>query len=637
MRKTRSILYGFFSYIFAKTNTIVPMKKGLLYFIFFLISAFLNAQVIIDHVEPPNWWVGMKNNTVQLMIHGNNVGRTDASVKMKGVKIKKTHKAGADYLFIDLHIDKDLKPCSFPINFNDDGKPLASWNYELKARAAGSEKRQGFTSADNMYLIMPDRFSNGDPSNDDMPGMKEKADRSDPGGRHGGDIKGISNHLDYLQKLGVTALWCTPLLENNMPQASYHGYAITDLYKVDPRYGTNESYRELVTEAHRKGIKMIMDMVFNHFGTSHWWMKDLPQKDWVNEWPEFTRSNFHGGVNIDPHASGYDRDRMVKGWFDNTMADFNQQNPYVANYLIQNSIWWIEFAGLDGIRQDTYPYSDQEFMARWMQRLREEYPDFNVVGEAWLNTPQQVAHWLDKSPSNDGYRSYLTNVFDFPLMFAVQKALSEDEAWDSGLSRIYDLISQDFVYSDPRKLVVSLDNHDLERVYQVQKTVENVKMALALLYTTRGIPMMYYGTEALSDRGSIRGDGGKRKDFPGGWEGDNVNMFTGQNLSPDQKEIYELTVKLLNWRKSNKTVQEGKLTHYIPEDGIYVYFRTLGDNSVMVIMNNNKKDKKLETKRFAENLQGFRRGKDVLDETAVKDLHNIEIKGKSVKIIELSK
>jgi neopullulanase len=613
------------------------MMKLLFLAIILSIYSISFAQVTIDHVEPPNWWVGMKNNSVQLMIHGNNIGRTDPDVNMKGVKIKRSHKAGPDYLFLDLQLSKDLKPCTVQLSFNDDRKPLATWNYELKARESGSALRQSFSTADNIYLIMPDRFANGDPSNDDMPGMKEKADRSNPSGRHGGDIKGIKDHLDYLQKMGVTAIWCTPLLENNMPDYSYHGYAITDLYKTDPRFGTNDSYREMVAEAHRKGIKVIMDMVFNHFGTNHWWMKDLPQKDWINQWPDFTRSNFHGVSNIDPHASTYDRDRMIKGWFDNTMADFNQKNQDVSKYLIQNSIWWIEYAGLDGIRQDTYPYSDQEFMAKWMKQLREEYPNFHVVGEVWLNTPPQVAYWMDNSLNNNGFRSYLTNVFDFPLAFAIQKAFSENEGWDTGMGRLYDIISQDFVYSDPMNLVLFADNHDVERMYQVLKNKENVRMALAFIYTMRGIPMIYYGTEALSDRGSLEGDAGKRKDFPGGWEGDNINLFTGQNSSNEQKELTEYLTNLQNWRKGNKTVQEGKLTHFIPEDGIYVYFRSLGESSVMVIMNNNTKEKTVETKRFRECLEGFKHGRDALESSIIKDLDKIEVPGKTARIIELSK
>lgn len=616
------------------------MKKNtlILICIFCLKTAF--AQVSIDHVEPPCWWAGMKNNSLQLMIHGKDIGKTKAALEYKGVSVKGVTSAGNDYLFVDLNIGNAAKPGTINIAFKEKDSTLTTYKYELKARAESSAKRKGFTTADMMYLIMPDRFANGDPSNDDMPGMFEKANRSNPNGRHGGDIKGITDHLDYLQKLGVTTIWCTPLLENNMNAYSYHGYAITDLYKIDPRFGTNDSYRQMVDAAHKKGMKVVMDIVFNHFGTNSYWMKDLPQKDWIHEWPEFTRSNFRGGVISDPYRSKADEKKMSDGWFDTSMADFNQKNPFVAKYLIQNSIWWIEFAGLDGLRQDTYPYSDKDFMAQWMKTLREEYPNLNTVGEAWINYPPQVSYWMDNKSNKDGYRSYLSHVFDFPLMGAIQKAFTENEGWDTGLARLYELLSQDFLYSDPSKLITFADNHDIERMYPVLKSVENVKMALAFLATTRGMPMIYYGTEALSDRGTLQGDPGKRKDFPGGWQGDEVNMFTRENLSNDQKDVLDYMTALFNWRKNNKTIQEGKLTHYIPEDGIYVYFRTLEKEkqSVMVIMNNNDKyEKTLVTTRFEENLKGFKRGKDVLSGNQVTDLSKIEVPAKSVKIIELMK
>ena len=616
------------------------MKKNnlILICIFCLKSAF--AQVTIDHVEPPCWWTDMKNNSLQLMIHGKDIGKTKAALEYKGVSVKGVTSAGNDYLFLDLNIGNTAKPGTINIAFKEKDSTLTTYKYELKARAEGSAKRKGFTTADMMYLIMPDRFANGDPSNDDMPGMYEKADRSNPNGRHGGDIKGITDHLDYLQKLGVTTIWCTPLLENNMNAYSYHGYAITDLYKVDPRFGTNDSYRQMVDAAHKKGMKVVMDIVFNHFGTNSYWMKDLPQKDWIHEWPEFTRSNFRGGVISDPYRSKADENKMSNGWFDTSMADFNQKNPFVAKYLIQNSIWWIEFAGLDGLRQDTYPYSDKDFMAQWMKTVREEYPNLNTVGEAWINYPPQISYWMDNKSNKDGYRSYLSHVFDFPLMGAIQKAFTENEGWDTGLARLYELLSQDFLYSDPSKLITFADNHDIERMYPVLKSVENVKMALAFLATTRGMPMIYYGTEALSDRGTLQGDPGKRKDFPGGWQGDEVNMFTRDNLSNDQKDVLDYMTALFSWRKNNKTVQEGKLTHYIPEDGIYVYFRTLEKEkqSVMVIMNNNDKyEKTLATSRFEENLKGFKRGKDVLSGNQITDLSKIEVPAKSVKIIELMK
>ena len=617
------------------------MKKTSLLILCFLFFRTAFPQITIDHVEPPCWWAGMKNNSLQLMIHGKDIGITKAFLDYKGVKVKSTTSSGNDYLFVDLSVTNSAKPGTITINFkqNEKDSALISYQYELKSRSKESAKRQGFNTADMMYLIMPDRFANGDPGNDDMPGMLEKAERKNPNGRHGGDIKGISNNLSYLQKLGVTTIWCTPLLENNMPAASYHGYATTDMYKVDPRFGTNDSYREMVELAHIKGIKVVMDIVFNHFGTNSYWMKDLPQKDWIHEWPEFTRSNFRGVVISDPYRSKFDETKMSNGWFDNTMADFNQKNPYVARYLIQNSIWWIEFAGLDGLRQDTYPYPDKDFMAKWLKELREEYPNLNVVGEAWINYPPQVSYWMDNKTNKDGYRSYLSHVFDFPLMGAIQKAFTENEGWDTGLARLYEILSQDFLYSDPTKLITFADNHDIERMYPVLKTPDNVKMALAFLATTRGMPLIYYGTEALSDRGNLHGDAGKRKDFPGGWQGDSTNMFTRENLSRDQKDVLDFMSTLFTWRKGNKTVQEGKLTHYIPEDGIYVYFRTLEKEkkSVMVIVNNNDKYlKTVATERYAENLNGFKTGKDVLTGSQVKDLSKIEVPAKSVKIIELS-
>jgi glycosidase len=579
----------------------------------------------------------MKNNALQLMIHGTNIAKYKPDLDYNGVKLKGSTPAGSDYLFIDLSVTNSAKAGSFTINFKEKDSVMHSITYELKARADGSARREGFGTADCMYLIMPDRFANGDPNNDNMPGMLEKADRNNPNGRHGGDIKGITDHLDYIKKLGITTIWCTPLLENNLPAYTYHGYAATDLYKVDSRFGTNDDYRNMVNDAHKKGLKVVMDMVFNHFGTNSYWMKDLPQKDWVNQWPEFTRSNYRGGVISDPYHSQYDEHKMAGGWFDVSMADFNQKNPFVAKYLIQNSIWWIEYAGLDGIRQDTYPYPDKDFMAEWMKTLREEYPNLNVVGEVWLNYPSLVAYWLDNKTNKDGYRSYLTHVFDFPLMFAMQKAFTENEGWDSGLARLYEILIQDFLYSDPSKLITFADNHDIERTFEIQKSTESVKMQLAFMATTRGFPLIYYGTEALSDRGQLEGDPGKRKDFPGGWQGDASNMFTRQNLSPEQIDMLDYMTTLFNWRKSNKTVQDGKLTHYIPEDGTYVYFRTLGKESVMVIINNNKYVKTLNTQRFDESLKGFRKGKDVLFGSAVTDLSKIEIAGKSVKIIELSK
>lgn len=606
-----------------------------IFLLFFTVSIY--AQTTIDHVEPLNWWVGMKDPAVQLMIHGNGLADCKAEIDYKGVKIREQKGLGSNYLVIDLNISKNTVPGSFHIVFKNKKQVVATVNYELKARAAGSADRKSFDNSDFFYLIMPDRFVNGDPLNDDMPGMLEKADRSNPNGRHGGDIKGIINSLDYLKKMGVTTVWSTPLCENNMPAYSYHGYAITDLYKIDPRFGTNELYKTLVDSAHKKGMKIVMDMVFNHYGTGHWWTKDMPSKDWVNQWPEFTRSNYRAAVVSDPYASRADYDKMANGWFDVTMADFNQRNEYVAKYLIQNSIWWIEFAGLDGIRQDTYPYPDKDFMSAWMLRLNKEYPNFRVVGEAWLNNPAQLGYWMNNAGNNDGYNSHLTNVFDFPLTFAMQKAFNENEGWDTGLTRLYETLTMDVFYKNPMDMIVFADNHDIERMYPVLGSVENTKMALAFIATTRGIPLILYGTEALLDRGNLEGDPGKRKDLPGGWRGDVTNMFTGQNLSAGQKDVYDFITKVYNWRKTNQAVQTGKLTHYIPEDGIYVYFRTGDKGSVMVLMNNNREAKNVDTKRYSENLDKYRKGTDVITGETVKKLENINVPAKTVRIIELGK
>ncbi len=612
------------------------MKKSILSILLLFATIVAYNQISINKVDPPFWWADMKNPNLQLLVNGNNISETNVMIKQKGFSLKKLTRLGNNYLILDLNIG-NAKPGQFLIEFMKDGKLVTALNYELKVRKPNSGERGSFNTSDVIYLIMPDRFANGNPENDNMPGMLEKADRNNPHGRHGGDIEGITNNLDYLQKMGVTTIWHTPLLENNMPAYSYHGYAITDFYKIDPRFGTNQSYRNMVAEAHDKSLKVVMDMVFNHFGTGHAWMQDLPEKDWVNQWSEFTRSNYRGGVITDPYRSQYDETKMANGWFDVTMADLNQKNPYVAQYLIQNSIWWVEYADLDGIRQDTYPYPDKEFMARWMQELRFEYPNLNVVGEAWINYVPQISYWLENNHNTDGYNSALTNVFDFPLMMALQKALTEGEGWDTGLARLYELLSQDFLYSDPSKVVTFADNHDIERIYQVIKTPANIKMAMGFLATTRGIPLIYYGTEALSDRGSLEGDPGKRKDFPGGWKGDTINFFTQKNLSADQTEVYSFMVKLLNWRKNCTTVQQGKLTHYIPEDGIYVYFRTLGEKVVMVLMNNAETQKTINTTRFAENMIGFRTGFNIINQSQLTDLKQITIEGKSILILELKK
>jgi glycosidase len=482
---------------------------------------------------------------------------------------------------------------------------------------------------------MPDRFANGDTTNDNVEGMLEKADRSNSLGRHGGDIKGIVDHLDYFTGLGVTALWINPLLENNMPQQSYHGYAITDYYKVDPRFGTNEDYRNLVRMAHAKGLKIIMDMVENHAGTGYYWNDDLPSKDWYNEWPEFTRSNYRGGTQSDPYTSKADHDKMVKGWFDVTMADLNQHNPYLMTYLIQNSIWWIEYVGLDGIRMDTYPYPYEDAMAQWAKRVLEEYPGFSMVGEAWLNYPSQVAVWQADQHICDGYQSYLPYVFDFPLYDALGKAFTENDGWSSGVVRFYDVLSQDYLYTHPENIVVFADNHDGSRIFtKVGEDPERLKMAVTLVMTTRGVPQIYYGTEILMSGDESMGHGRLRKDFPGGWEGDTVNAFSGTGLTFEQRKTMAFMKRLANWRKNKTVIHHGKLKHFLPVDGLYVYFRYDDNDTVMVVLNTAEKPNYFNPERYSEMLKGFRYGKNILT-NKMYELTKMKIFPKRSMVLEL--
>lgn len=603
-----------------------------------LLPQYLFSQKVdVQRVDPPSWWAGMKNTQLQIMVYGENISLTKPIINYQGVEIKKVILVESpNYLFIDLEISSDAIAGNFDIYFFEGQKKAATINYELKQRQKDPELFQGFDNSDMIYLLMPDRFSNGNPDNDDMPGMLEKADRSNPNGRHGGDIQGIVNNLDYLKDLGITSIWINPLLENNMPAYSYHGYAVTDLYKVDPRFGTNEDYKNLVKTAHGKGLKIIQDMVFNHLGTGYFWKDDLPMQDWYNQWPEFTRSNYRGGAVNDPHASDYDFEKMVKGWFDVTMADLNQKNPLMANYLIQNSIWWIEYLGLDGIRQDTYPYPDKDFMAEWMRRVLEEYSDYNVVGEVWLSYPQAVAYWLENDMNADGYHSNLTNVFDFPLMYAISKAFNEQEGWSTGNAQLYEVLSQDYVYSDPMKLVVFADNHDGDRLYtKLDEDINKFKLAMAILLTTRGTPQIYYGTEILMTGHEHQGHGFIREDFPGGWEGDEKDAFTRQGRNDEQNEAFDFVKRILNWRKGSDAAQNGKLTHYLPEDGVYVYFRFTENESVMIMLNNSDEDKEVDLKRFAENLKGYSSGQSVLDRMSWENLDKITVPAKSPLIIDL--
>jgi neopullulanase len=597
-----------------------------------------SQEVTLSRVEPPFWWTGFKNHDLQLLVHGQNIASTSVSVDYPGFTLTKVHKVESpNYLFLDLTIGKEARPGKAAIKFHLNGKVVATYVYELKARKSGSALRKSFTSHDVIYLLMPDRFANGDTTNDHYPGMAEQVDRSNKDGRHGGDLQGIKNHLDYFNDLGVTALWINPLLENNQTIYSYHGYGTTDYYLVDPRFGTNEDYVKLGDSLHRRGIKLIQDMIFNHCGSGHWWMKDLPSKDWVNQWPEFTRTNYRAGTFTDPYASQSDSNLFVRGWFDKFMPDLNQSNPFVKNYLIQNSIWWVEYAGLDGIRQDTYPYPFKEMMAEWGKRLQAEYPGINVVGECWLNYPASVAYWQQGSVNKDGYASTLPSVFDFPLYDALNKAFGESEGWNTGIVRLYEILAQDFSYPNPNNLVVFADNHDVNRYLDSQKDdVRKLKMAMAFILTTRGIPQIYYGTELLMTTGPDKsGDGTKRKDFPGGWPGDPENAFTEQGRTRAEADMYNYLRKLIRWRDSNEVIHTGKFRHFIPADGIYVYFRFNPETTIMVVMNNNENTKTIETKRYNEFLYRFKKGNEIISGKSLDDLSKLTVEGKSAVIIEL--
>src|SRR5260221_654811 len=617
-----------------------PFKKILTAIIAFaplLASSQKQTQQNFDRVEPPTWWVGMKNKELQLLFYKHDITIADyeAVINYTGFTLKEKIKVEIPhYLFLKLQVNESAKAGSMPIQFTS-GKKTFTYSYELKNKSTLSNRAQGFNSSDVVYLIFPDRFANGDLKNDTLPGFYEGTHRDKGFSRHGGDLKGISDHLDYIKNLGMTAIWINPVLENNQKKSSYHGYAITDLYNVDGRFGNNEEYVALIEKSHQLGIKIIQDMVMNHIGDRHWIVKDPPEKNWIHQFPQYTSSNYRGGLITDPYKSKADSVKMVNGWFDTTMPDVNQSNPLFADYLIQNSLWWIEYAGIDGIRMDTYPYPDKYFMARWAKAMIDEYPKFNIVGEVWLNSITQVAYWEKGARNADGYESNLPSVTDFPFCFAVPRALNEDAGWESGLARLYDLLSQDYQYADANNNLTFLDNHDMTRFFRsVRNDLNKFKMGLSFLLTARGIPQIYYGTEALMD-GDASVHPQVRMDFPGGWVGDQVDFFNEKNLSSDQQSAVQFMKKLLNWRKSKTVIHQGKLKHYIPQDNIYVYFRTLGNETVMVIMNGNTKEMKLITNRFAESMKGKATAKNIVTDESIQNLNEIAIPAMTTLILEL--
>ena len=573
----------------------------------------------LERVEPSFWWTGMKNPSLQLLVYGENISETRPSLQYPGVRIEKVVKVeNPNYLFIYLHIADDARPGSFPLNFQKGKRNHATFNYELKERDPGSAERMGFTTADVMYLITPDRFVNGNPDNDNVEGYKEQADRKNKGGRHGGDITGIVDKLDYIQDLGFTAIWLNPVLENDMPSYSYHGYATTDFYKVDDRFGTNEDYRNLSLKAQDKGIKIVMDMILNHCGSEHWWMGDLPASDWLNYQEGFKQTTHRRTTVQDPYRAEIDYNEFADGWFVKTMPDLNQRNELLATYLIQNSIWWIEYAALSGIRMDTYPYPDMHYMTAWTCKVMEEYPNLNIVGEEWSVNPAITAHWQRGKANANGYTSCLPSVMDFPVQAMLVKGLKEKESGHTGMLAAYEMLGNDFLYADPFNLVIFPDNHDMDRIYtQLNEDFDLFKQGITFILTMRGIPQLYYGTEILMTNASPGDHGLIRTDFPGGWAGDEKNAFTDAGLTAREKEARSFVKNILNWRKEARTIHDGKLMHFAPKDGFYVYFRYTDNHKVMVVLNKNDNAADLDLSRFAEILEDGDKGMDILSGNTV--------------------
>lgn len=611
-------------------------------FILFLFIVINGYSQNVDRIEPPFWWSGMKSSKLQLLVYGNSISNLTPKISNNSIKITKVHKAKSpNYLFIDLDIS-EVNVGTLKIDFFSDSKKVFSYNYEFKKRIVNSETREGFNSSDAIYLITPDRFVNANPNNDQIEGLLEQdVDRSHDYKRHGGDIEGITNHLDYIEDLGYTAIWPCPLLTNDMKRQSYHGYAVTDLYEIDPRFGTLDDYKKLSEEASKRGIKLIMDQVANHCGLEHWWMKDLPFNDWVNYQEKFElgetvpKSNHRRTTNQDPYTSKIDSDLNSEGWFVDTMPDLNQRNPFMANYIIQNSIWWIEETGLSGIRQDTYPYSDKEFMSKWAGSIMNEYPNFSIVGEEWSVNPLLIAYWQDGKENKDGYDSNLTSPMDFAMQELVVKGLKEKETWGTGLVKIYEGLANDFGYEHPEKIMVFPDNHDMSRIHtQFNQDVTLTKMALTYYAVMPRIFQGYYGTEILMHDTAKPGDHGLiRTDFPGGWSGDTVNAFTGEGLTDAQKDMQDFTTRLLNYRKNSKAIHQGKTVHFAPFIGTYIVSRTFKNETVVVILNKNEEPLALDLKRYAEiGLEG-KTFKNIIDDSDFIWGESIELKEKGVVIL----
>ncbi|MBE6240972.1 MAG: alpha-amylase [Bacteroidales bacterium] len=584
----------------------------------------------VTRVEPLSWWVGMKTD-LQLLIQGQNISAAEVSIEGgNGVSVAAVHKAESpNYLFVDVAIADDATPGTYYIVFKN-GKKTFKYPYEIAARAEDSAERKSFTTADMVYLIMPDRFANGDASNDSTENTTEDADRENPHGRHGGDIQGVIDHLDYISDLGATYIWTTPFLEDNDPRGSYHGYAASDYYHIDSRFGSNELYKTLVDKAREKGIGIIMDIVPNHCSYVHWWMEDLPFQDWIHQFPEYTGTNVAFSTNMDPNASKKDLYIQESGWFVPTMVDMNLDNPYVLQYFVQWGVWWIEYSGLNGFRVDTYPYNEKVPASEWCKAIMNEYPNFNIVGECWTSSIPQLAYWQGGNANKDGFDSHLPSIMDFPLHDALRAALAEDNGgWGAGMTKVYDILSHDFVYHDLSKMLIFPGNHDTARIGDcVRKDPRALKIAMTMMATMRGIPQIFAGDELMfvsSNPGNPGDHPGLRVDFPGGWDGDQIDLFTevgrmAQTHNTDGLEVqkgqaadlFNHASRLFQWRKTADVIHNGKTLHFMTRDNTYAYFRYNDEAVVFVYINNTLEDKNVPWSYYSEITDGLQGGVDVL-------------------------
>jgi len=619
------------------------IKRNLFKHLVLLLSCFVLQGVFaqkfsVQRVDPPFWWAGMKQKDLQLCFYGNDLKDVKFSLKSDNAYIVKvTYAESPNYVFVDVTFKSDAKACTLDFKLSKNKKDI-TYSYEIKQRESNPLAHKGYTQEDFIYLILPDRFCNGNKDNDVRVGMNETTSNRDSMFlRHGGDLEGIMSKLDYLEDLGATALWLNPVLENNQPFASYHGYAITDHYTIDKRFGTNELYKKFVATCHQKGIKVIKDMVFNHVGNQHWFYKDRPFKDWTHEHDSFMFSNFRVTTLLDPYKSQYDLDKMQYGWFDKHMPDLNHSNPFLAKYLIQNALWWIEYAGLNGFRFDTYAYSDYGFMSILCGTILDEYPQFNMVGEVWDNGVVIQAFFTKENCNNKYFKNTnLPGITDFQLYHAINNMMHEEYGWNKGVERIYYTLCSDIAYKNPFNNLIFLDNHDLSRFYSVAgEDIKKYKMALGFLLTTRGIPMIYYGTEILMK--NFKGPDEKvREDFPGGWQEDKENKFLSQYRSPQEQDAFDFVRTLARWRQTSEAVKKGKLKQFVPDAGVYVYFRYHANDKVMVIMNTSAETKTIDSKRYAEIIENAEKGKNVVNGNILQ-IQDLTIDAQSILILELLK